>query len=257
MDDGLLLDDVTVALGDRVVVDAVRAEVRRGELVVVVGPNGAGKTTLLRALAGLVPRRGGRVLVDGVDPATAPRRALARTLAFLPQRVHMAFGFAVEDVVRMGRTAHRRGPGLDDADDVAAARAAMARVGVEALAGRRFDRLSGGEQRRVLLAQVLCQGARWLLFDEPTAALDPAHARAVFADLRATVDAGGHGAVVVSHDLNLAARFSTTMWLLDRGRLVARGPAAEVVAAPELAAAFGVELHVGRLDGGAPFVVPR
>src|SRR5690606_32431384 len=111
----------------------------------------------------------------------------------------------------------------------AAVEAAMVRCDVDDLAARRFDELSGGEQRRVLLAQALAQAAELVLLDEPTAALDPAHAIALFRALCAERE-GGRAAVVVTHDLNLTARFADRVLLLDHGRLTADGPPAEVLA---------------------------
>ena len=131
----LELVDVSVALGERDVVHGVSAEVGPGELVVIVGPNGAGKTTLLRALAGLVPVRAGAVRVMGHDPARAPRRAIARELAYLPQHYELAFPFVVEEVVLLGRYAQQRGLGLASEADLAAARDAMAACDVAGARG--------------------------------------------------------------------------------------------------------------------------
>ena len=251
----LELADVTIALGGRDVVRGVSADVGAGELVVIVGPNGAGKTTLLRAIAGLVPVRGGAVRVLGHDPARVARRVIARELAYLPQQYGLAFPFVVEEVVLLGRYARQRGLGIATPDDLAAARAAMTACDVAALAARRFDELSGGEARRTIIAQALCQGAQCLLLDEPTAGLDPAHARAVFATLRGQCDAGTT-AVVVTHDLDLALRHAQTMWLCAEGRLAARGAPDAVLASAATQAAFGVPIHVGTLPGGARFAVP-
>ena len=131
----------------------------------------------------------------------------------------------------------------------------MATCDVSALANRRFDELSGGEARRVILAQALCQGAKCLLLDEPTAGLDPAHARAVFAMLRTQCDAGT-AAVVVTHDLDLALRFGKTMWLVADGALAAQGAPAEVLASEATRVAFKVSIHVGTLPNGESFAVP-
>jgi iron complex transport system ATP-binding protein len=250
----LELADVTVALGGR---DVVRAscDVGAGQLVVIVGPNGAGKTTLLRAIAGLVPVRSGRVRVFGNDPAVTARRLIARDLAYLPQHYELAFPFAVEEVVLLGRYANQRGLGIASAADLAAAREAMASCDVAHLAERRFDELSGGEARRVIVAQAMCQGARCVLLDEPTAGLDPSHARTVFETLRAHCDAG-RAAVVVTHDLDLALRYGGTMWLVAAGHLAARGAPADVLASKATREAFGVDIHVGTLPGGARFAVP-
>jgi iron complex transport system ATP-binding protein len=249
------LQDVTVALGGKDVVRGVSAEVNAGDLIVIVGPNGAGKTTLLRAIAGLLAPRTGTVRVMGRDPARVARRVTAQDLAYLPQDYDLAFPFAVEEVVLLGRYARQRGLGLATEADVEAARAAMAACDVSELADRRFDELSGGEARRVIVAQALCQGAKCLLLDEPTAGLDPAHARAIFAMLRAQCD-GGAAAIVVTHDLDLALRYGGAMWLCAEGRLAARGTPTDVLTATATRQAFGLDIHVGALPSGTPFAVP-
>ena len=251
----LELSTVDVALGGRTIVRGASATVSAGELVVIVGPNGAGKTTLIRAIAGLVPTSGGTVRCFGLDPMAADRRAIAADLAYLPQQYALAFPFRVEDVVLLGRYARQKGLGLASADDLAAARAAMAACDVAELAERRFDELSGGEARRVILAQAMCQGARCLLLDEPTAGLDPAHARSVFARLREHCDAGA-AAVVVTHDLDLALRYGGVMWLVAGGALAAQGSPRDVLASAATRAAFQLEIHLGTLPNGQPFAVP-
>ncbi|MDB4963466.1 MAG: fecE2 [Myxococcales bacterium] len=250
-----MLQDLTVALGGRDVVRGVSAEVNEGELVVIIGPNGAGKTTLLRTIAGLVAPKGGSVKVLGHDPAKVGRRVVARELAYLPQQYELAFPFAVEEVVLLGRYAQQRGLGIASEADVEAARQAMVACDVAELATRRFDELSGGEARRVIIAQALCQGAKCLLLDEPTAGLDPAHARSVFAMLRQQCDRGA-AAVIVTHDLDLALRFAGAVWLVAGGRLAARGAPADVLTGIATRQAFGVEIHVGDLPGGGRFAVP-
>ena len=249
------LTGVTVALGGRDVIASVEATVDAGQLVVIVGPNGAGKTTLLRAIAGFVKPRAGTVRVLGHDPHGVARRVLARDLAYLPQTYELAFPFIVEEVVLFGRYASQRGLGLASEADLTAARAAMKVCDVDALADRRFDELSGGEARRVIIAQALCQGARCLLLDEPTAGLDPAHARSVFTMLRAHCD-GGKSAIVVTHDLDLALRYGGAMWLVSNGKLVAKGAPSDVLAGDATRDAFGVRVHVGTLPSGDPFAVP-
>ena len=249
------LTAVEVALGGKPVVRGVTAGVDAGDLVVVVGPNGAGKTTLVRAIAGLVEPSAGTVRCFGRDPNAPDRRPLAQDLAYLPQQYELAFPFIVEEVVLLGRYARQRGLGLASAEDLAAAERAMLACDVATLAQRRFDELSGGEARRVILAQALCQGARCLLLDEPTAGLDPAHARGVFEMLRAHCDAGA-AAIVVTHDLDLALRYGRSMWLVAAGRLSSRGAPADVLASAATREAFGLEIHVGTLPSGAPFAVP-
>ena len=239
------------------VLEGIDLEVREGLILCAVGPNGAGKTTLLRLIGGLIAPGSGTVKVLGVDPAREPRRRLARRLCYLPQSYRLAFPYRVGEVVMMGRYAHGGSFfGIEDEEDVAAARAAMERCDVLALADRRFDQLSGGEQRRVLLAQAFAQGAQLVLLDEPTASLDPAHALAVMDALRAERDRRGATAVVVTHDLNLAARSADRVIVVDRGAITADGAPADVLRSDAATAAFALSMHVGTLPGGAPFAVP-
>jgi iron complex transport system ATP-binding protein len=242
--------------GAPAVVDGIDLSIAPGAgITCLVGPNGAGKTTLLRLVAGLLAPTAGGVTVLGVDPAREPRRRLARRLSYLPQSYRLVFPYRVGEVVLMGRYAHTRF-GLERDEDVTAAREAMRRCDVLALADRRFDELSGGEQRRVLLAQAFCQGAELILLDEPTASLDPAHALALFAALAAERDRRGAAALVVTHDLNLAARAADRLILLHRGHVVADGNPVEVLSSRAATSAFAVPMHVGVLPGGAPFAVP-
>jgi iron complex transport system ATP-binding protein len=248
--------EVSFHYGDRRAVGGVSFSVAAGELVAMVGVSGAGKSTLVRLAAGLIAPSTGRITIDGADPLRLPRRALARKVAYLAQDHHLGFPFTVAEVVLMGRYPHRGGFGLEDAADRAAAEDAMRRCAVLELAARRFGSLSGGERRRALLAQAFCQGADLLLLDEPTAALDPAHALAV---LEVVVDERRRrqaAALWVTHDLNLAARFADRVLVVDAGQIVAAGPPSEVLAGPAAARAFGVDLFVGRLPSGTPFVVP-
>ncbi len=241
------------------VLDAIDLDIGAGQLVCLVGPNGAGKTTLLRLCGGLIAPTRGQLRVLGCDPAREPRRILARRLSYTPQLYRLVFPYRVSEVVLMGRYAHRGASpfALESDDDLAAAAAAMERCDVLDLAGRRFDELSGGEQRRVLLAQAFCQGAELLLLDEPTASLDPAHSLALFSALAAERDRRGATALVVTHDLNLAARMADRLVLIAGGRIAADGAPVDVLRSPATAAAFEVGMHVGSLPGsGAPFAVP-
>ncbi len=204
-----------VRLGGRTVLHGDPFRAGGGELVALVGPNGAGKSTLLRALAGLLP--GGR----RPDP---------RLLAWLPQGARCAWGLTVAEIAALGRIPH------GDADP-AAIDAAIAACGLVALRDTRIDRLSGGQQRRAMLARVLAGTPEVLLLDEPTADLDPAAAHEVMALLRARV-ADGACVVAVLHDLSLALHHATRLVVLAGGRIIADGlPQA---ALPAAAAAFGL-----------------
>jgi len=233
--------EVTVRAGASTLLDAVSLALAPGELVAVAGPNGAGKTTLLRVLEGDLVPAAGAVLLDG-RPLRAHRpRDLARRRAVLPQDTRLAFPFTVAEVVRMGRWPWPPSPSRDHA----AVAAALAACDVTHLADRRVPTLSGGERTRVALARVLAQDTAVLLLDEPTAALDLRHQRAVLAAARARADAG-RAVLAVLHDLNLAAAHADRVVLLDAGRVVADGPPAAVLTADRLTALYGTPVIVTR-----------
>jgi iron complex transport system ATP-binding protein len=253
------VDGVAFSYGSVAVLRDVSLRFGDGELVCVIGANGAGKSTLLRVIGGLLAPSGGSVRCFGGDPRTSPRQQLAQRLSYLPQIYQLAFPFTVSEVVLMGRYAHRsRGLlGLERQEDVDIAERAMERCDIGHLAGRRFDEISGGEQRRTLLAQAFCQRTEVVLLDEPTASLDPAHAIAVFEALRSERDERGATSIVVTHDLNLAARYGDRLILIHDELIVADGAPGDVLRSPEAGAAFGVTLHVDTLPGSSDlFVVP-
>ncbi|MAQ16140.1 MAG: hypothetical protein CMN30_15285 [Sandaracinus sp.] len=230
---------LTVRRGAREVLRAVDLEVRPGEVLGILGPNGAGKSTLLRALLGLVPATG-ELRVDGRPSARLSARERAGLLAYVPQRSHLQAGLAVREVVGQGRYA--AGGHADDAVTTAA----LARLGLEGLQERAFPTLSVGEQQRALIARALATGARALLLDEPTAALDVRRALETFALLRELADEG-RAVVVVVHGLDEARRVADRLILLREGAVAATGSPREVVAADPIREVYGVEL----VEGGA------
>jgi iron complex transport system ATP-binding protein len=226
----LTLRDLTVKRGDCPVVDNVSLTIAPGEVVGLIGPNGAGKTTLMRAALGLLRSEGSSSLL-ALGPAER-----ARAAAWLPQAREIAWPVSVETLVRLGRMPH--GAGTSPADD-AAVDAALQRCGLESFRTRSATALSGGEQARVLIARALAQDALLLLADEPIAGLDPA-AQIQIMEVFQTLAGEGKAVLVSLHDLGLAARHCTRLVLLHRGRLVAEGPARDVLAAQHLAATFGI-----------------
>ncbi|MGF1466269.1 MAG: ABC transporter ATP-binding protein [Sandaracinaceae bacterium] len=231
---------LTVRRAGRTVLASVDVEVRYGELVVVLGPNGAGKSTLLRALAGLWASQG-EVLLDGVALGRLGPRARAARLTFVPQRSGLAARLRVDAVVAQGRFAHAGYLGSLSGSQRAAVHEAMARVDVLHLAERFYTELSEGEARRVVLARALATGARVLLLDEPTAALDIRHALTLRRSLRGLADAG-FALVVVLHDLDDASTLADRAILLRDGRIVRSGPPADVIAPDPIREVYGVEL---------------
>jgi iron complex transport system ATP-binding protein len=210
------------------VLDGIDLHLAPGEGLCLVGPNGAGKSSLLRCLTGLVEPTRGSVALDGVPLASIERSAIARAISVVPSQVDLPFSMRVEEVVQLGRIPHENPfTGATDEDRLAV-EAAMARVGIGRLRGRDVQQLSMGERQLVLLAMAVAQGGRLIVLDEPTVHLDLRHQVEVLALLQRLTGVG-LTVLAVLHDLSLAAQFFSRLVLLDEGRLVADGPAAEVL----------------------------
>ncbi|MFJ6570132.1 ABC transporter ATP-binding protein [Streptomyces sp. NPDC091292] len=234
------IDAVSVVIDGRSLVRDVSLTVVPGEVVGLVGPNGAGKSTLLRTVYRALRPTSGRVLVDGDDVWRMPGKRLARRLAAVPQDHAGDFDLTVHEVVAMGRTPHKRPFEGDGSDDRAIVTAALTELGTAHLADAPFDRLSGGEKQRVLIARALAQQAGTMVLDEPTNHLDLRHQL----DTLRLVRHLGTTAVVALHDLNLAATFCDRLCVLDGGRVVTTGTPGEVLTPELLAEVYRVEADV-------------
>jgi iron complex transport system ATP-binding protein len=240
MAEALYAERVGVMRGARVLLEDISLHTDYGTLLAITGPNGAGKSTLVKALVGLLPHAGA-VRVGGVEIATLKPDERARTVAYVPQRSSMMASIAVRDVVAQARYAHRSRFGRTDPNDAAVTRA-LEQTELTPFARRAFDTLSGGEQRRVLLARALATQAKLLVFDEPTSGLDIAHALRFF-ELARRLKAEGYALVCVLHELGDALRHADRALLLAHGKSAGFGAASEVLAADNISRVYGVHVH--------------
>jgi len=234
-------------------VDGVDLTLAAGELLAVVGPNGSGKTTLLRLLLGVLePERGEVSLLE--RPLRAwDRRQLARAVGVVVQREETAFPVRVREAAMMGRYAHMGPLGAPSAQDVDAVDRALGRCDVAALAHRWVATLSGGEWQRVRIARALAQEPRILVLDEPTANLDVAHEMELFELAARLARADGLAALVVTHHVNLAARYADRLVVLHRGCVAAEGSAASVIRREVLEPVFGWPVEITGWHGTPQF----
>jgi iron complex transport system ATP-binding protein len=247
---------VRYARADRDAIADVSLDAARGALTAIVGPNGSGKSTLVRALVGRLPVAHGAIAIDGVPVTAIPSDELARRVAVVTQREDLAFPLLVQEYVALGRFPHLGIWHAAGDRDRAAVDASIAEAGVGPLRDRRVDALSGGEWQRVRLARALAQGGEALVLDEPTAFLDVGHEMGVFELLHGLARAG-RAVLLVSHHLNLVARFADHMVLLHRGGVAAAGPPDAVMRADILERVYEWPLVVTRDPAvGAPALVP-
>ena len=227
-----------------------------GRITAIVGPNGSGKSTIVRALLGrLVPEQGS-IALDGVPLAGLPRRTVATTIAVVPQREEPVFPMQVREFIALGRYPHGGTFAGRTPEDREALARAIARADVASFLDRPTDALSGGEWQRVRIARALAQGGRALVLDEPTTFLDIAHEMAVF-ELLDSLARAGQSVLLVSHQLNLVARFADHIVLLHHGRVAAAGSPAEVMQGEVLERVYEWPLVVARDPAvGAPVLVP-
>ncbi|MFZ5569943.1 MAG: ABC transporter ATP-binding protein [Thermodesulfobacteriota bacterium] len=235
----------------------VSFSVQEAELFIIIGPNGSGKTTLIKVLAGVTGRISGKVALQGRAIGSYGRRSLARKIAYVPQTTTPDFPFTVMELVLMGRSPYLGVFGVEGREDREIARQALAFTGIEHLARRKLNRLSGGECQRVFIARAICQQPEILLLDEPTASLDLAHQIRIMDVMERLKQEKGVTIVMVSHDLNLAAMYGDRLLLLKDGAVAGQGEPRAVLSDDILKTAYGCDLLLDRNPlGPYPRVTP-
>ncbi len=252
----ITLAGVGVRYGPAAALDGVSGEVAAGEWLAIIGPNGAGKSTLLRCIAQLT-RHEGRITIDGQPVASLRRRALALLVAYVPQAPVLPAEMTVADYVLLGRTPHVGYLRMESAVDRQICAGLLARLDLDAMAGRALATLSGGEAQRVVLARALAQQAPVLLLDEPTSALDLGR-RVEALEIIDTVRRDQALTVISAvHDLTLAGQFADRLLLLSGGQVAASGPAAAVLREDVLGPHFGTAVQIVTGPDGARVVISR
>jgi iron complex transport system ATP-binding protein len=251
--------DISVKYGTRAAVAGVSLRAQPGEIVAIIGPNGAGKSTFLRVLNGTLTPSHGEVLLGGRSIESYSRRAVARRVGVVAQEADVRFPVTVMEFVLGGRYAWSSVSswGWESEHDVATVRAIVDEAELGTFESRLMNELSGGERQRAVLARALATEADVLLLDEPTANLDLAHQATMLKLVRARCDQRKVAAVVVTHDVNLAAEFSDRVLLMKDGRQVAIGEPSAVLTRDLLQQVFDLEVLVDAHPiSGAPRITP-
>ena len=240
----LTVTSASVRAGQKLILADADLELRSGKITVIIGPNGAGKSTLLSVAAGVRRPDEGSVTLDGEDLSGLSVKELAKRRAVMPQDSTVAFPFTVREVVAMGRTVWNETVGTDDR----AAMDALELIGLSEFADRPITTLSGGETQLVSFARIIAQVApvderSVVLLDEPTAAMDVAHAEATLTTARHLASLGAAIGIVL-HDLDAAAAYADQLVLMAKGRVKRTGPVGAVCHAPLLSEVYGSPIEV-------------
>lgn len=234
----------------RPVLENITFSVGKGEFCAVLGRNGSGKTTLLHCLCGLLRPDPGQARVAGMDVSGATRGQIARAVSLMVQEQVDIFPFQVLDVVVMGRTPHLSPGQVPGPADYDLAMASLFELGVESLAKRNFNRISGGERQMVMLARALTQHAPVMLLDEPTSHLDFNNQELLLQRVRALCHKHGMTVVAAVHDPNLAGRFSDRVIMMHAGRILIQGAADTVMTEGHLSRLYQTGVRAADVPGG-------
>ena len=245
----LEVEGLACGYGGRPVLREVSFSLGAAQVLCLLGPNGSGKTTLFKTLLGLLPSLAGEVRLAGEALERWSRRRRARTVAYIPQFSTLPFGFTVEEVVLMGRTAHIDTFAAPSARDRALARAALEELDILRLRQKTFNHLSGGERQMVLVARALVQQPRLLVMDEPTASLDFSNQYRVLAQAERLAKQG-MAVIMSSHHPSHAFLYADQVMMLDREGTVTCGAPDEVMTEENLVRVYGIPIKVAQWENG-------
>ena len=236
------------------ILNDVNADLSGHKRVSILGPNGVGKSTLIHCINKILAPKGGTVLMDGKDVKEITVKEMSKIVGYVPYSANDSFPLSVVDTVMMGRHPHSRWGSLDD--DLRIVYETLEMLGITHLAMRSFNELSAGQHQKVMLARGLVQEPEVLLLDEPTSNLDVRHQIEVTKLLKRMTAEKGILTIMISHDINLAAKYSDEIIMMHQGKIFATGTPEEVITEENLRTVYGVEAIVIQ-DQGAPHVILR
>ncbi len=247
----LCAQNLGVAYGDSVILYSIEVALKQGEWISVIGPNGSGKSTLLKSLSGLLDLHEGGVWLDGKAIQTLPTKVVAQQLALVSQQQEFPDGLTVEHLVSLGRSPYQAWwqwqPSPTDQEKISLA---LHQTQLEHLRYRSLETLSGGERQRAFLALALAQDPQVLLLDEPTTFLDLRYQLEVLEVIKQLNQTQNLGVITVLHDINLAARYSDQLVVMDQGCLRLVGSPTEVLTSNQLGEVFGIEISLASTPVG-------
>jgi iron complex transport system ATP-binding protein len=257
MNFAVVIKNLKHAYGRVPVLKNISFSIIQTDFFIIIGPNGSGKTTLLKIIAGIEPLQNGVVDIMGHPLSEYSIKSLSKTIAFVPQVFPLDFPYSIREMVLMGRYPHQGILGMENQKDMDIAQEAMNITGIEDLADRKIDQVSGGERQRAVIARAICQEPKIILLDEPTASLDLAHQIRIMDLMEHLKKVKGISVVMVSHDVNLAAMYADKLMILKDGHITGAGRPDAVLKYDILEKAYGCTIVVDQSPlGNIPRVSP-
>lgn len=239
------IENVNYQIGKTSILSDVSITIEKGGITALIGPNGAGKSTLLSLMARLIDLQTGQIKFDGMSVSDTSGEVLARKLAILRQDTLIGSRLTLRDLVAFGRYPHHKGQALSA--DRQAVEQALHHFGLEAIANRFIDEVSGGQRQRAMVAMAFCQDTDYLLLDEPLNNLDMPFARNLMQRLRELADRHNRTIVIVLHEINYAAAYADRIIALKEGRVVANGAPKQIVSTSVLKDIYGIDIAVEQI----------
>jgi iron complex transport system ATP-binding protein len=251
----LIVKDLEFCYTSKTILNKISLELRPREMLGVIGPNGSGKSTLIQCIDGLLKPKMGSILLDGNDLKNISRKEMAKKVGYVPQTTSRSFfPSTVLDTVLMGRRPHLGWRSSNK--DVKNVISVLRLIGIEDLAMRDINELSGGQQQKVLIARAIAQDPSILLLDEPTSNLDIKHQLEVIEIIREKVMERNISAIMAVHDLNLAAKYTDRIIMMKEGKIFAAGTPEEVLTTENIRYVYGVVAEVINNNGSSPHIIP-
>lgn len=240
----LRAENLVVSYGEKKILDGLNFSAYKGEFLGIIGPNGTGKSTLVKAVTNIIQTNSGVIYIEGTDNKKISKKERAKLVAVVPQEFNIEYEFTNFDIVMMGRNPHVDKHNKIGQKDYDIVKEAMTMTNTWHFKDSYFNELSGGERQRVIVARAIAQQTHIILLDEPTSHLDIHHQLEVMELIHMLKSKRDITVIAVLHDINMAARFSDRLILLNHGRVVAEGSPNEVIREEHLTKLYNMEMIV-------------